>query len=59
MTTCKQLEQAIRDFIKECQSHPVSDLESCDDCYYCEFCGRFYPKGNGTWDWWIEDKETN
>ena len=60
MTTCEQLEQAIRDLIKECKSHPVDadDIELCSNCCYCEFCDRFYPKGDGTWDWVIEDKET-
>nr|DAZ63176.1 MAG TPA: hypothetical protein [Caudoviricetes sp.] len=59
MTTCEQLERAVRDFIKECQSHTIGDPESCKKCFYSDFCHRFYPKGDDMFDWWIEDKETN
>lgn len=36
MTTPKDLETALLDFITECEQ-----CEHCDDCMYREFCTRF------------------
>lgn len=36
MTTPKDLEVALLDFITECEQ-----CEHCDDCMYREFCTRF------------------
>lgn len=54
MTTCEQLETAIRDFIEECQSHPVPDLskdDPCEGCRFEDFCDRFYTGDGSTWHW--------
>lgn len=59
MTTCEQLETAIRDFIEECQSHPVPDLskdDPCEGCRFEDFCNRFYPGDGNTWHWQVYEK---
>lgn len=41
MTTPKDLEAALLDFITECEQ-----CEHCDDCMYREFCTRFVTSYN-------------
>lgn len=56
MTTPEQLEQAICDWMQECETR-MGNIDSCPGCYYEEFCKRFHTLSDDIPDAWIIDKE--
>lgn len=55
MTTPKDLEVALLDFITECEQ--CEQCENCDGCLYREFCTRFVtPHKDCPNEWMILEK---
>lgn len=60
MLTPERFETDVREFITECQSHPVMDLlkdDPCEGCRFEDFCDRFYPDDGSTWHWRVYERD--